>query len=127
MESLVENGFYEGRKVKLQRAVALQAAETALVLGRPDSALSLARQAHTIARRDSLAESRSTYVGESLLIEGRALLTLGDTTGALDSLERALAALSIGAGPSHRRTLEARSVLHRLPGRSAPMVKSGTG
>ena len=112
--SLRHYDFFDGTKQKQQRAVALQAAETALVLGRPDSALALARLAGAIASRDSLAEARSGYVGAARLIEGRALLARGDSEAAAEAIGRAAAALRTGYGAAHPRTREAESILAHL-------------
>jgi predicted negative regulator of RcsB-dependent stress response len=76
-----------------------------------DSALSLAREAHAIAAVDSLSETRSAYVGEARVIEGRALLAQGDTAGAREALTRAVSGLKTGAGAEHPRTREAERLL----------------
>ena len=105
--ALREHGYYEGKRQKQMRAVALLAAETGLALGWPDTALRYARDAARIARKDSLTELRSARVGEARLIEGRALLARGDTAAGRAALAGALRALRTGAGEGHPRTREA--------------------
>jgi tetratricopeptide (TPR) repeat protein len=111
LAALRSNGYFEGKNRKRLRPIAILVAETALALGRPDSALGLAREAHEIAAVDSLAEMRSARVGEARLIEGRALLATGDTVQGRRVLQQALVALRHGAGEGHERTRQASSWL----------------
>jgi tetratricopeptide (TPR) repeat protein len=108
------HGYYDGKRQKQLRAVALLAGETALALGWPDSALRYARDAERIALKDSLASTRSARVGEARLIEGRALLASGDTAAGRAVLGRAHRALRAGAGEAHPRTREAAAGLDAL-------------
>jgi tetratricopeptide (TPR) repeat protein len=107
LAALRTNGFFQGKWRARLRPVAIQAAETALSLGRPETALDLARQAREIATLDSLTEIRSARVGEARLIEGRALLAIGDTGAGRLALGRAVVALRFGAGDDHERSRQA--------------------
>jgi serine/threonine-protein kinase len=114
LQALTSNGYFAGKQKKRLRPLAVLAAETGLALGRSDEALDIAGRVRTSATLDSLSDSRSAYVGEARLIEGRALLLKHDTSGARAALERALSALRVGAGPQHPRTREATSLLASL-------------
>ncbi|HEU4566380.1 MAG TPA: serine/threonine-protein kinase [Gemmatimonadaceae bacterium] len=114
VEALRANGWFEGKRRKRLRPVALLAAECALAVGRPDEALALAREARAEAAVDSLAETRSAGVGEARLLEARALLAAGDSAAARAAIARAVVALRAGAGPAHRRTREAEGLLASL-------------
>lgn len=104
---LRSNGYFDGRRKKVFRAALILAAESALSLGQPADALRYARDARATATVDSLAETRSAYVGEASLVEARALRALGDSSGARTALGRAVVALRAGAGTEHPRTREA--------------------
>jgi len=108
------NGFFNKKRQKQLRPVALLLAEMELALARPVEASRLARQVLGIATVDSLALARSAYVGEARLVEGRALLATGDTTAARAALTRAVTALRAGAGAEHPRTRQAESWIARL-------------
>jgi serine/threonine-protein kinase len=110
VEMLRANGYFDGGRRQVMRAALILAAETSP----PDSALGFARAALRLAALDSLAETRSAYVGEARLVEGRALLAAGDTDAARASLGRAITALSAGAGGDHPRTREARALFASL-------------
>jgi hypothetical protein len=114
VEALRFAGYFDGKRVIPLRPTLVLAAETALSMGRPDSALTFARDARTLSTFDSLTESRSAYVGEARLVEARALLASGDTSAARTSLERAALALRNGAGADHPRTREAETMLAAL-------------
>jgi serine/threonine protein kinase len=116
LAALRQNGYYDGKRKKQLRPVALLAAETAFALGRPDTAARYAREAAAIAAFDSLTEFRSARVGEARLVEGRAMLALGDSARAHEVLGRALRALRYGAGDDHPRTREAAELVTRLAG-----------
>jgi hypothetical protein len=92
--------------------VALQLAEANLSLGHPQEAIALARRVIENATVDSLALSRSARVGEARVIEGRALLALGDTAGGRAAIAEGLKALRYGAGPDHPRTRQAEQLKH---------------
>jgi tetratricopeptide (TPR) repeat protein len=113
-EALRVMGYHEGKRGHKMRIVLVRAAEAALAAAAPAEALEYARAAYRIAASDSLTETRSAYVGETRLVEGRALLATGDTAGARGALERARVALSAGAGADHPRTREAESLLAGL-------------
>ena len=110
-------GYYEGSLRANFRAALMLASTAALGAHRVDSALALARAARASAALDSLAESRSAYVGEARLAEARALLAGGDSAGARAALERGLAALRRGGGPEHPLTGEAEALLAAMPRR----------
>jgi serine/threonine-protein kinase len=99
--------FFEGKRLAKLRSVALAAAESELALGRIDASLALIRKAHAIAAVDSIAEEQSAYVGESRLLEARALLARGDSAGARAALGAAVRALRNGAGIDHPQTKQA--------------------
>ncbi len=96
------------------RSVLIRAAEAALDAGAPSEALEYAQAAHRIASSDSLVETRSAYVGEAELMEGRGLVAKGDAAGGRAALMRALTALRAGAGPSHPRARETETLLAQL-------------
>jgi hypothetical protein len=95
------NGYEDGRRARVFRAALILAAETALSLGRAADALRFARDARTIATSDTLSETRSAYVGDAELVEGRALLARGDSAAARAAIARGVQALRSGAGASH--------------------------
>ncbi len=113
-QSLRLNGYYEGKRHRRLRPVVILAAETGIARGRVDEALALTRDARETATVDSLADTRSAYVGEARLIEARALLAKGDTSAARATLEQSLLGLRAGAGPEHFRTLEAQRLVATL-------------
>ncbi|MGI9040303.1 MAG: protein kinase domain-containing protein [Gemmatimonadales bacterium] len=113
--ALRSNGYFEGKRKEHLRPVVLLAAETALSLGKLDTALVYARQARAIATLDSLTETGSARVGEARLIEARSLLARGDTSGGQRALDLALLGLRNGAGDRYPRTREARDLLQALP------------
>jgi len=86
----------------------------ALAGGSPVKAIEYARAAADIATSDSLSESRSAYVGEARLLEGKALLARGDTTAAQATLARSVAALQYGLGAADARSREAEATLASL-------------
>jgi len=106
--------YFDGARRMTFREALLLASQAALALHRPDEALRLARDARTIATLDSLADSRSALVGEARLAEGRALLASGDTTAARATLDRAVAALTTGAGSGHPAVREAEALLAKI-------------
>lgn len=112
---LRSNGYFDGRRKKIFRTALILAAESALALGQPAEALRYARDARTTAAVDSLATTRSAYVGEASLVEGRALLALGDRAGARAALGHAVVALRTGAGAEHPRTREAERLASAAP------------
>ncbi len=104
----------EGSNLSRLRPIALAAATSALAAGDIPHALSLAREARTMATLDSLANTRSAWIGEARLVEARALVASGDTVGALEQLKSATVALQSGAGPSHPKSREAAELLTSL-------------
>jgi serine/threonine-protein kinase len=112
--ALRDVGYFDGKRTYKMRKMLIRAAEAALDVPAPGEALEYARAAHGIATSDSLTETRSAYVGEARLLEGRALLSAGDTAGARAALARAVVALEAGAGAEHPRAAEARTLLAAL-------------
>ncbi|MEP6689982.1 MAG: serine/threonine-protein kinase [Gemmatimonadaceae bacterium] len=106
--------YVNGKRRKRLRAALILGAETALALERPAVALELAGEARATAMADSLADTRSAYVGEARLLEGRAQLASGDTAAARATLGRAVVALRVGAGAAHPRTRQADSLVAAL-------------
>jgi serine/threonine-protein kinase len=107
VQVLRSNGYVNGTSRKIFRSALILAAETALALGHPSEAVGYARDARVKAALDSLTEMRSAYVGEARLVEARAILASGDTSGARAEFARSVVALRNGAGAEHPRTREA--------------------
>jgi serine/threonine-protein kinase len=112
---LEAHGWFEGERRRRLQSVALLAAETALFVGDPWTALEFARDARAEAAVDLLAEARSGRVGEARLVEARALLALADTAAARTAADAAVTALAAGAGGEHPATLRARALAASLP------------
>jgi hypothetical protein len=94
-------GYFQGKREYQMRGVLARAAEAALLAHDPVKAAAYARAAADIATSDSLSETRSAYVGAARLLEGRALVSQGDTASAIAVLARGVSALRAGAGPEH--------------------------
>ena len=110
-------GYASGERPYQMRGVLIAAAAAALDVPSAASAakaLEYARAARGIAGSDSLTETRSAYVGEARLFEGRALLAMGDTAAARGVLQRASVALRAGGGAEHPRAREADALLGRV-------------
>ncbi|MEO8140166.1 MAG: serine/threonine-protein kinase [Gemmatimonadota bacterium] len=73
----------------------------------PHGADSLARRAREAAAVDSLALTRSAFVGRAELILAEAMARENDSAGARTAAERAIVALSHGFSADHPRTLQA--------------------
>jgi tetratricopeptide (TPR) repeat protein len=114
MAGLRANGYYEGKQRTLLEPAVFALARCHLALGEPAEALKLAREARVAASVDSVAELRSARVGEARLIEARALLAGGDSTGGRASIERAVVPLATGAGVKHPITREAQALAAAL-------------
>jgi hypothetical protein len=113
-QTLNKYGYFTGKRGTTLHSTLMLSARAAIALHHPDSALAFARDARTIAARDSLTEHRSARVGEARLLEAEAKLATGDTTAARMEAERALAALRVGGGPRHPATIEAEHLLAAL-------------
>ncbi|MDQ2766485.1 MAG: serine/threonine protein kinase [Gemmatimonadota bacterium] len=111
MAVLRDRGYFDGKRRSTFRATLMLASNAGLGAHHADSALTLARDARTIATLDSLTDVRSAYVAEARLAEGRALLARGDSSGARASLDRGLVVLRSGLGPEHVLTREAEALL----------------
>jgi eukaryotic-like serine/threonine-protein kinase len=114
VEALRSAGYFAGKHRAVFRSALILAAEAALASGKPADALHFARDARQLATRDSLAETRSAYVGEARLVEARALLASSDTGAARATLGQAVVGLRTGAGDGHPRTREATALLASL-------------
>jgi hypothetical protein len=77
---------------------------------------SLGRQAIEAAAIDSLAFTRSAYVGRAELIRARALSQLGKADEAAQAARRSVVAMANGYGPANRRTREAMALRDSLGG-----------
>ena len=115
--TLRDRGYFEGKRTSVMFSTLILAAETATASGRPEDGRAFAQSARQLATVDSLADTRSAFVGVARVVEARAQLAGGDTTAARASLVRAAGALRIGAGVHHARTLEAEAMLRTLPPR----------
>jgi eukaryotic-like serine/threonine-protein kinase len=100
-QALSGMGYFQGKREYHMRWVLTGAADAALLAHDPVKAAAYARAAADIATSDSLSETRSAYVGEARLLEGRALLAEGDTASARAVLARGVSALRAGAGEEH--------------------------
>ena len=114
VQMLRSNGYFNGTRRKTFHTALILAAETALALGHSTEARGYAHAARVKATLDSLAETRSAYVGEAGLIEARAMLVSGDTSRARAELARSVVALRNGAGGEHPRTREAEELMGTL-------------
>ena len=85
----------------------MAAAAAMLADGSTADALPLIRAARAIVDRDSTASDANAYVGETWLLEARALLAQRDSAGANAAITRARRALLAGAGAAHPLTVEA--------------------
>ncbi|HEU4641939.1 MAG TPA: serine/threonine-protein kinase [Gemmatimonadaceae bacterium] len=114
VQVLRDNGYFGGERRDVFRSALLFAARVALSLGQRGDALRFARDARAVSTLDTLTETRSAYVGEARLVEGRVLLAMGDTTAARLTLGMALGALRRGGGSEHPRAREADALLRAL-------------
>lgn len=113
-KTLTTYGYYDGKRSAVLHSTLMLAAQTALALGHPDSALVFARDARKTATRDPLSETRSARVGEARLVEARAELAQGNAGAARADAQRAIVALTTGAGANSPRTKAAEAVLARM-------------
>jgi serine/threonine-protein kinase len=114
LDGLVQRGFPNGHDVVPWHRMVYRAARSALVMGDPVAADSLARHAlrlETILQQD---EAKSGDVGMALLLLARARLAQGDSAGARATLRRAHVPLEYGFGPGHSGTREARAFADSL-------------
>ncbi len=81
----------------------VQASEYALATNNARVAATLAHDAGEAASIDSLAVTQSAFVGRAFAAEARAVLALGDTTGAVGLAQRSLRPLRYGYGAAHPR------------------------
>jgi serine/threonine-protein kinase len=109
-EVLRDRGYFDGERRSTFRAALMLASAAALGAHETERALALARDARGTAMLDTLADSRSAYVGAARLAEGRALLVRGDSAGARAMLDQARVALSWGGGPKHPLAREAEAI-----------------
>jgi eukaryotic-like serine/threonine-protein kinase len=90
------------------------AADALIATGRYADALPYAEHLERLGTRDSLTATRSGVVGRALLLQARARLGTGDSTGARQLLARAIKPLIFGYGETHALTREAMSLRSRL-------------
>ncbi|MEP7325082.1 MAG: serine/threonine-protein kinase [Gemmatimonadota bacterium] len=112
--ALTNNGYFEGKQQHRMALVALQLAEIRLALGRPVEALDLVHKTMENVVTDSLSLSESAKAGQARLIEGGALLALGDTAKGRTAIGQALTALLQGGGPDFPETLRAQQLMADL-------------
>ncbi len=112
--TLKRHGYFEGKRQRRLRPVALMAGRSALAVGDTVQTLELARIIAREAATDSLAEMESADVGAARLLEAKALLAEDDSIGARSALARAMVALRFGAGDAHPLTHEAAALVKRL-------------
>ncbi len=117
LAALDSAGYSRGKRRGVFRPALIGAADASLAAGDPTEALALARATREIVDKDTSATSTNAYVGETWLIEARALAATGDSVGALVAAERARSDLAAGAGATHPRTLEASALVSALGGR----------
>ena len=98
------------------RAALMLASAAALGAHHADSALVFAQSAQEIAALDALTDSRSAYVGEARIAEGRAQLAKGDTAGARANITRGLEGVRRGGGAEHPLVREAQVLTSALRG-----------
>jgi serine/threonine-protein kinase len=109
--TLTDHGYFDGKLQRRLAPVALQLAALDLGLNNPKEALTLARGVIEDVSVDSLTLTRSARVGDARLIEGEALLALGDSAEGRTAIAAAAVALRYGAGPDHPRTRHAERLL----------------
>jgi len=114
VQMLRSNGYFNGTRRKTFHSALILAAQAALALGAPGEALGYARDARKKAALDSLTDTRSAYVGEARLVEARAMLASGDTSGARTELAHAVVELRNGAGAGNPRTRQAETLIAAL-------------
>jgi len=107
-------GYFEGKRMRIFYPSLILAGELAIEAGQPAEALEYAAGARAGVTQDSLTEMRSAFVGESHLLEARALLASGDTTAARTAIARAVPALTVGAGEQHPLTKAALALQQRV-------------
>jgi serine/threonine protein kinase len=117
LAALDSAGYSSGKRRGIFRPALTGAADASLAAGDPAQALALARATRAIVDRDTSATSTNAYVGETWLIEARALAATGDSAGALVAAQRARNGLAAGAGTTHPLTLEASALVAVLGGR----------
>ena len=107
MDALNAAGYTSGKKRSIFRSALLAAAAAALQDGASTDALSLIRATRALVDRDTSAKDANAYVGETWLLEARALTAARDSAGARAAIVRARRALLSGAGAAHPLTAEA--------------------
>ena len=111
MAALTERGFPDNPDIPPWHRIVFRAAQAALAGGDAAAADSLARHAIRLERALGAGDARSGDIGLALVVLARARLAQGDSSGARDALERAIAPLEYGFGPDDRRAREARLTL----------------
>ena len=119
-ESVIrEDGFFNGKRTLASRAPLLELIRITLARRAPQQALEYARALRALVLTDSLAAFQSADVGEADLLAARAHSALGASDSASQYARAAVRALSAGAGPDHRLTLEAKAAADSMSRASA--------
>jgi serine/threonine-protein kinase len=111
---LREHGWYDGKRTPAPRAALVELARIALEEGEDSTALAWARAIREVVPADSIAELRSADLGESNLLQARALRSLDQPDTARAYARAALAAITVGAGSTSPLTAEARALVDSL-------------
>ena len=114
-ESVIrEDGFFDGKRTPTSRAPLRDLTRITLARRAPQQALDYARALRAMALVDSLAEFQSADVGEANLLAAWAHAALGAADSASHYASAAVRALSVGAGPDDRLTLQAKATADSL-------------
>ena len=112
---LVSAGFKASTKAETWLApVLVRASEYALRSGDARRARALARDAVTSAMFDSIAPLQSAFVGDALMADAHASMSLGDSAAVMSAATRALPALRYGYGALHPRVTSAARLLETV-------------
>jgi serine/threonine-protein kinase len=107
-------GWFEGKRTPAVRPALVELGRIAVERGQDSLALTRARALREVVVIDSMAEGRSSDIGELNLLKARAYLGLAARDSARKYARAALAALTIGAGDDSPLTAEARAVVDSL-------------
>jgi serine/threonine-protein kinase len=109
-----EDGYFDGKRTPVSRSPLRELTWISLARRAPEQALDYARALRAMSLLDSLAEFQSADVGEANLLAAWAHAALGAADSASHYATAAVRALSVGAGPSDRLTLEAKGMVDSL-------------
>ncbi|HYC34087.1 MAG TPA: protein kinase [Gemmatimonadales bacterium] len=108
------DGLAQGTQFLGSRAPLADLAVIELARGRPARALEHARALRELVKADSLTEVRSADVGRARLFSARAFAMMGAADSARAHARAAVTALTVGLGPDHLWTREARALVDSL-------------